>query len=455
MTKLRQFFSGDALSARLARGGAVALIVRLLSVALSYFMFVVLARHMTEDDFGRFGFAFSFATFVAVVAAFGQPMLMLRLIPTYQDNSASSLLNGLVRESRIILLIGIFASALLMLIGSFIWARVTETDPDYLLWSVILMAGMAVAQHQAFVLRAFGKIVLAMTPRDIFWRIAVIVIIVFVAEAQAPVSASRAVNICSFSLLMILAIQVLAHSETHPGVKVQKDVKADRSLWAKGSAGLWAVTIVQASGPNLSVVVLGLILSPEEIGPFFAALKTATILALPLAAGVIVAAPLISRHYHAGQIREVQLISSYLVIGATAPVLIGFVLVVLFGNQILGLFGPDFVSARSALILVAFGTLVNALSGPTAFIMNMTGHHRQFLVIMCITQFLTLMILPIAAYYYGTGGAGATVAGGMILWNVWVWQWSRKNILVDPTLYGVGEWILGRSKVMQPSDEKT
>lgn len=236
---------------------------------------------------------------------------------------------------------------------------------------------------------------------------------------------------------------------------MEAGLETDRGRWARESVGLWAVTILRAAGPNLSVVIVGLMLPPEQTGMFFAALKTATLLSLPLVAGGIVGAPLISRHYGAGQIDEVQKILSYMVIGITIPVLAGLLLIVLFGDWILGFFGPDFIAAHSVMTLIAVGMLVGALSGPTGIIMNMTGHHKQYLEIMIVTQVVALAILPFATYFFGMMGAAAAIVAGMVSWNIWVWRWSRKNISIDPTIYGVVEWLRDRKLRTGSTGEKT
>ena len=451
---LRKLLKGNALGVRLARGGVTALSIRMASVALAYLMFVVLARTMAKDDFGQFAFAFSLATFIAVVAALGQPILVLRLIPVYQDENRQSLLKGLVRDSWVAVLFGGLIGAGLMILGSFVWGALEGKSATYLFWAAPLMVAMALARHQAYSMRGFGNIVLALAPRDIFWRVLVIVCAIALAYDGSMIPASTAINLCTLTLTVILISQLFAHPVTHPGTLLKRGLQTDRTFWAQESKGLWAVTIAQAAGPNLSVVILGLILSPEETGPFFAALRTATLLTLPLTAGALVGAPMISRHYNAGQIREMQKVLRYLVIGITAPVLVGLFLILLFGEMILGLFSPEFVAARAALTVIAFGTLVNALSGPTGFIMNMTGHHRQYFVIMTVTQLAALLILPIAAYYFGMLGAAATVAAGMVSWNFWVWWWARKNLSVDPTFYGVVEWLIGRNTPAVSPDEK-
>lgn len=452
LAKLRKVIVGDGMGARLAHGGAVALAIRTMSVAISYVMFVVLARHMTKDAYGQFGFAFSLAAFIAIIAALGQPMLVLRLVPVYQHEGRLPLLKGLIRDSRVAVLLGGCICAALMILVTIIWSEIVDAQVLYLLWGALLMVAMAVGRHQAYTIRALGKIALALAPRDILWRLAVIVCVLVLARYESTISTSSAISICSLTLLVTLAIQMVAHPATRPGALLERELETDRSLWVSASLGLWAVTVVQAAGPNLSVVLLGLTLSPEETGPFFAAMKTATLMNLPLIAGNIVAAPLISRFYHAKQIANVQKISNYLVLAITAPLLAGFLVIVIFGGQILSWFGPGFANADSAMTIIALGYLVNGLCGPTAFLMTMTGHHTRYLIILCSSQVVALAILPVAALYFGILGAAWAVASAMVSWNLWVWLWARKNLGVDPTLFGVLQSIRNWLKGTEPAD---
>jgi O-antigen/teichoic acid export membrane protein len=434
--RIGKLLLGDAIGARIARGGSLAFGIRMFSVALSYYMFVVLARHMSRGEFGEFGYAFSLATFIAVVAALGQPMLVLRFVPQYLHELGNPLLDGAVRFSRNATILGGAASAGLMVVATLVLSRFSILSGAYLYWTALLMFAMTVARQQAYAIRAFGDIAYALLPRDVLWRIAVIVCVLIVAQGDTLLSASEAVVISTVTLLALYIIQMFLHASTRPVWNPRPNVASDSRIWVRESTGLWLVSIVQAAVPNLSVVILGLALTPGETGPFFAAMKTATLLKLPLAAGAIVGAPLISRYYSAGQIDKVQKVSSYLIVAITAPVLFGFVAIVLFHDMILGFFSPEFVSASSVLLLIAAGTLVNALSGPTAFIMNMTGHHRQYLWMMVVTQAIALAILPLAAWKFGMTGAAWAVIFGMVSWNVWVWQWSRRNLGIDPTIFG-------------------
>lgn len=451
--QVRRVLVGKGFGAKLARGGGLALLIRIASVGLSYLMFVVLARNMDTAEYGFFGFAFSLATFVAVVAGLGQRLLVLRFIPIYEHDQRPSLLRGLVRDSYAAVIVGSSVCFAFMLGAAFAWGSIGHADTAYMTAAGLLMLAMAIAQHQAYVIRAFGQIGLALLPRDVLWRMAVIGVALGAANVGGQLTAAKALYVCATTLLLVFVLQGFAHPATRVTSMLQSGMETDRSLWTKESVGLWGSTVIPAAIPNLSVVLLGLTLSPTETAPFFAAMKTATLLNLPLAAGAIVGAPLISRYYGAGQLRKVQKVSNYLVLGTTAPVLAAFLAIVTFGDRILEYFGPNFTSAEPALVLIAVGALVNALSGPTRFLMNMTGHHREYLVMITVTQITALAILPIAAIYFGILGAAVAVAVGTASWNFWVWWWSRKNLSIDPTFYGVVEWLIRRQR--RVSDEKT
>ena len=433
--------SSNSLRRQLAHGGVLALTVRVSSAIASYLMYVVLARILGPESFGLYGFAFSIATFGAIVAGLGLPVLVLKYIPIYQHERSMLLRDGLVRDGRLVTLCAGIICALVIAGTNRLWPFFGTSSgtagSGYVFWTLALMIGIALANYHANVLRGFSKILAAMAPYDVLWRIGVIIAFLWLSKAGIGMTAADALEISVLVLFGALAIQTFADPSIHPKQYVRFGLRTNWRLWKRESTGLWGVAVTQAAGTNLSVVVLGLVLAPEQTGPFFAALKTSSLLALPLVAGNLVAAPYISRYYEAGDISNVQLITNSIVVGLTVPVVIGFSTIVLFGDVVLSLFGDGFAVASPALVLMSFGTLINALCGPTAVVLNMTGHQRENFTIMLVTQLVSLAILPIATLLFGMLGAAATVAMGMASWNIWIWWWSKKNLSIDPTILAI------------------
>src|SRR6056297_1553614 len=84
---------------RLLTKSGLALLVKVSGAAASFLMFVLLARTMDSGEFGRLGFAFSAATFLALVASLGHFTLLLRFVPIYLDREHQTKLQQLLSYS--------------------------------------------------------------------------------------------------------------------------------------------------------------------------------------------------------------------------------------------------------------------------------------------------------------------------------------------------------------------
>ena len=93
-------------------------------------------------------------------------------------------------------------------------------------------------------------------------------------------------------------------------------------------------------------------------------------------------------------------------------------LVFLFSKMILGFFGPGYIEARWALIILLIGQAVNALCGSVGVYMNMTGKQVVFQRIL-VTAFtinvvLNLVLIP----KYDLLGAAIATTISTVFWNI-------------------------------------
>ena len=98
--------ANDDVMAKLARGGMAALIIKIGGAGLSFLMFLMLARAMSAEEYGRFGFAFSLATLLAVVGSFGFRSLVLRYAAAYAADGAIELERGVIRHGYVVTALG-------------------------------------------------------------------------------------------------------------------------------------------------------------------------------------------------------------------------------------------------------------------------------------------------------------------------------------------------------------
>ncbi|AEQ53112.1 lipopolysaccharide biosynthesis protein [Pelagibacterium halotolerans] len=426
-------FANDDVMAKLARGGLAALVIKVGGAGLSFLMFLMLARAMSVEEYGRFGFAFSLATLLAVIGTFGFGSLVLRYAPAYDADGATEMQRGVIRYGYIVTVAGCGILGLGVVgMGAIVPGF---GHPYYLMAAGAFTLVLGLAEYQAHVMRAITGITLSLVPRDIIWRLIVMAGCGLVMIGLVPdFTAGAAMAFITVALFLVILGQALAHPMTRPDSLVSGTASFEGTKWWSTAWGLWGTMVVRMAAPNLAVIFVGLMLSPIATGPFFAAIRTAMLLNLFLMSSGMVVAPAIARHFHRNEIDVVRKLCLMTVAAVAIPTLMVFITFVFFGREILSLFGEGFESGYGALLILSAGNLVNALSGPTAQIMEMTGAERPYLRMILVTNILALIVILSLTPVFGVIGAAIGVAFGMSAWNIWCILYARKTMGIDPSI---------------------
>ena len=85
--------------------------------------------------------------------------------------------------------------------------------------------------------------------------------------------------------------------------------------------------------------------------------------------------------------------------------------ILVFGPQILGLFGPGFDSAAGwVLALLLLGQLAEALTGPADYILTSTGFHRSASITWTVSALAYVATTALFAALWGITGAAVAFA---------------------------------------------
>lgn len=417
--------------AALLRQGFLALIIKVGAAGLSFLMFLALARALPEAAFGQFGFAFSLATLLSVLGSFGQRTLALKYASVYVADEDRGTLAALMRFGyRYILIAGAALCIVVAAIG-------LGTGPTYLIMVGPLALALSLAEYQAHFLRAYGNMAVALAPRDILWRLMAILFALatlwgFIDNA----SALTVLVMLTITLLMICAGQLMMHAPMRALLYTPATASSEtRRRWRHASFGLWGTSFVQSAGPNMAVVLLGLIITPAETGPFFSALRVAMVLSLFLMAANMAGAPVIARSHAAGNTALLQRVCTSVARFVSLPTAACFALFALWGRDILQLFGDGFDSAFTPLMILSTGYLVAALMGPTVQVMETTGHERAYLRILTITTCSVLALMPVAIYLAGVVGAAMMISANMILTRGLCYRFILNHLNIAPGVF--------------------
>ena len=107
--------------------------------------------------------------------------------------------------------------------------------------------------------------------------------------------------------------------------------------------------------------------------------------------------------------------SSRLIFILTLPMSL---IICIFSEKILTFFGPQYIVAKQALIILIFGQCINSLFGVAPIYLNMTGRQYLFQFILIFAVFANLVLNSILVPKYGIEGAAISFSISMFLWNL-------------------------------------
>ena len=166
-------------------------------------------------------------------------------------------------------------------------------------------------------------------------------------------------------------------------------------------------------------LMIGGFIGEYEVGIYNVAVKVALLTSFTLTAVNSISAPKISEAYNNDKMLEFKKIviqTTKTIFFSSIPIII---VIFIFPEFILNFFGKDFVVAKSALLILAFSQVINAMSGSVGIILNMTGKEKVFRNVLTaallINISLNLFLIPI----YGIEGAAIASASSLIFWNLY------------------------------------
>ena len=292
----------------LAGAGTVAVAIKLSSAALNFLMFVVAAMVTDVRSFGLFSTGFAAASLVSFVNVVGQQSIILRYWPQHAGAGNLPAAYAVLLRSILTVLIGLAAGTVVFVLASILpWADDSIPEWRQLCLSAALMAVMlGWSEFLSSVFRARDRLFAALLPRDIVWRLAVIVVLGVAWWLNGPLSAVAVTLLCAGLLGLCLLGQTVGIFADVLKAERAKLTPSEKAEFLKVTFGLWGVNAVPPALGQINTLIVAAILGAEIAGGVFVAERTARLIDLPLNGINQVLAPHISRNYYLNGAASVQ-----------------------------------------------------------------------------------------------------------------------------------------------------
>lgn len=436
--------SGDAAKNYVLSRGSAMVVMNLASTALTFLIAVVLARSLGDSQYGIYAFVMAWVGLLTIPAGLGLPALVTRESARHSQANDWGLVKGIIRFGALAIL-GV--SVVCLLVVPVITRAPVMQAFDHPLVAVLL--GMAIlpltgwSRLMGSAGRGLGQVVWSSFPVQVLQPLLFLVLagILFWRFEPAVVTA-LAGSAVSWAIVLVVVTLIVLRSI--PGQQRQTPAVMTPRVWLRNSMFF----MVSGGGfyinSRADVLMLGFFESPEKLGAYNVAARTATILGIALSATAAAIAPRVVRYYRENNTRDLQSLLSSASRLAFAVTLPQVLIVLVFGSTLLAwVFGPEYREGYLPLVILSLSQLASVGFGSVGMVLNMTGHERLTATGVWVGATFNIVANLCLIPLWGITGAAIATASSILVWNGLLYWLVRRRLRIDPSIFARHKVVAG------------
>ena len=409
--EMRAILAANGERQRTQRDALTAFTVRVASAGLLYLSQIVMARWIGAHDYGIYVFVWTWVLVLGGLSHLGFSLVMIRLVPEYQEKGRLNELRGLVTGGRWFALGAGSTVAALGMVGLHFYGDALSSEfvlPAYL--ALICVPLYALTDVQDGIGRARGWMWIGLLPPYVLRPLMVLAAMGAAFAMGFPATATTAAGAAIVAtwgagLIQTLVVNRELASEVPRGAK-----NYEFSGWLKVSLPLVVIAAAELVLQNADILVISRYMTPADVGIYFASAKTMSlILFVHYAVGSAVANRFSALNAR-GDREKLKAFVRDAVNWTFWPSLVGAIAILIAGKPLLWLFGPDFQSGYPVMFVLVLGFLVRAAMGPVEFLLNMLGEQKICAMVLVVTAVLDIALNFALVPAFGLMGAAVATS---------------------------------------------
>jgi O-antigen/teichoic acid export membrane protein len=430
--------TGAGLGPLLVRSVTGTAAVRLSAMVASFAVGVLLARVLGVSGYGYYGMAVAVITLAGIPGEMGLPRLVTREVAAAKARGDMAVLFGVLRwaDRTAWRISGLMAVG--VLVAGFVIARQnTSVLVVAILCGVPMIPLLALARIRGGALQGLHYIVLGQIPDTLLRPILLSSLILIVSLTSLPFGPAYAMALNSFTAAVVFLVAFVVLRKRLPEGRPAKVAKAGRR-WLASSIPMALTDGMRILQSELSVLLLGFLAVPADVGLFRIANITAFAAATPVAIINFVAFPVIARLFAEKDFVRLQHALTRLAQAQFAGVALLCLPLLLLPEPLLSLvFGSGFAPASTTLRILAGAQLFTSGFGLNVALLNMTHHERRVTRAMGIGLAVNIVGVTLLTLAWGRDGAAIGVACALVCWNILTWIDSRRILGFETSILSI------------------
>lgn len=417
-------FAGKAVAHLTATDGAgragrmalIAFFIRVFSAAIAFISQIILARTMGEHEYGIFVFVWVLVILIGNLSCLGFHSAQIRFLPQFEADNDYERVRGLATTARVFALISSTTIAALGFVALELFGGHIESYYVMPLFiSLCILPMVALGDTMEGTARANSWAFVALSPTYIIRPTLILVFMVGAVWLGKPPTAETAMA-TSLLATYVTTIGQFFNIKWRLHRRYEKGpMQIEFRQWFRVALPIFLIEGFGFLLTNSDTVVTGLFLEPTEVGIYFAASKTITLVQFVYFSVKAASAPRFSALFGAGEHAELSRFAGQTVRWAFWPALgVGLVMLAA-GHFLLSMFGPGFTSGYGVMVILFFGILAKASVGPGEVLLTMAGEQtlcvKLYAVALAANIGLNVVLIP----FFGIEGAAFAAAGAMFM----------------------------------------
>jgi O-antigen/teichoic acid export membrane protein len=435
--RVRGVLTGTSEASLTKRLAGTVFIIRVLSAGLAYFSQVLLARWMGGSDYGIYVYVWTWVLLLGSVLDFGFAVSAQKIIPEYRGSGEHALLRGFLFGSRWITFTASSVIALLLALLVKVLTPWMETGLEIPLYiGCLTLPAFVVANTQDGIARSHDWMRLGLMPQFVVRQTLIIgltagaVVLGLHLGAIAAMAASAAAVWLAMLGQMIVLNRRLAQS-------VDAGAKAyDLRNWLSVSLPIMMVEGFYLLLSYTDILVLQQFRSAEEVGVYFAVVKTLALVSFIHYAMSATTAHRFTEYYAAGDTERLSAYVAHAIKWTFWPSLAATLLLLALGKPLLWLFGPQFTSGYGIMFVASLGLIARAAIGPVERLLNMSGNQNTCALAYALAFVMNVILCVLLVPKFGGYGAGAATSLSLLFETVLLFWITKRRLGIHVFAFG-------------------
>lgn len=413
-----------------------AAVIRISGRGLVFLVALVLAREVGVEGFGVYSFATTWVTVLLIISGLGYGGLFLRQTAVYVERGQPDLLLGLIHTARRTIIPLSIVLALLAVAAAALFFNPLFLGPLLIaLPSVVVRTSALIWEG---ILRGLDRVDESFIPTYVVYPVLMLLgigLIVLFTDSLTP-ELALALYLFTFTVATLVS-WLLARRRLRP-------ILIGTSEPAHPEEGRFALLVpfttlsmLGSLSASLGIIMLGLFDLPDAVGVLSVSLKLVEPMLLVFGVVSISLSARIAALNARGEVPRAESVISVTVRKSLVwAIPIGLVLV-LFADPLLGLFGAGFEEARTSLLILVPAFLFSIVAGIGPAALMMSDRQRETILAKSVGLILNIAICLSLIPSHGASAAALALAVDIVATNliavVLAWRLLGLNTTALPT----------------------